>query len=145
MNETVKYTCEDHARRSKQRKEVLKNFPEVTAENITQFPSLYKGGLVNNSSAVKIKQGVSQFSRESKVTGAIAGLNAGEVSEIIEGEYGVYVIYVAKENNAEITEDNTFEVEKNQIKGTTQRIGGLLLDEYVTEKSDLSDNRKTLR
>ena len=37
------------------------------------------------------------------------------------------------------------EVEKNQIKGTTQRIGGLLLDEYVTEKSDLSDNRKTLR
>lgn len=144
-DETVKYTCEDHARRSKQRKEVLKNFPEVTAENITQFPSLYKGGLVNNSSAVKIKQGVSQFSRESKVTGAIAGLNAGEVSEIIEGEYGVYVIYVAKENNAEITEDNTFEVEKNQIKGTTQRIGGLLLDEYVTEKSDLSDNRKTLR
>ena len=100
---------------------------------------------MNNSSAVKIKQGVSQFSRESKVTGAIAGLNAGEVSEIIEGEYGVYVIYVTKANNAEITEDNTFEVEKNQLQGTTQRIGGLLLDEYVTEKSDLSDNRKTLR
>lgn len=144
-DETVKYQCESYVRKEKQKEIILKNLPEVTAQNIDQFPELYKGGLINKSNQVKVKEGIPNFSSEPKVMGAIAGLKEGQVSSALSGENGVYFVSVAEVNTAEVTEDNTLEVEKNQLKQSERRNSSLLLDEYVTEKSDLTDNRQILQ
>ena len=142
---SVKYGCEAQARKEKQKAKVLAAFPELTAETIQNFPTLYKGGLVNRESSINMKRGSSKFARESEVNGAIAGLSANQVSGKIEGEEGVYVVKVISENKAEVTDDTSFEIEKGQLQGAAQRNSNLLVDEYITEKSELTDNRKILR
>ena len=74
-----------------------------------------------------------------------AGLSKDKTSNIIEGEDGVYVVRVLNENSAKITENTTFDNEKNQLQYAAQRNGNLLVNEYITEKADLRDNRKILR
>lgn len=142
---SVKYACEAYARKEKQKAKILAAFPVLTAENFSSFPTLYSGGLVNRESAVNLKTGSSKTSREADVNGTISGLAVGNVSQKIEGEEGVYVVKILSENLAEVTENTTFDIEKGQLQGTAQRNSNLLVDEYITEKSDLTDNRKILR
>ena len=105
----------------------------------------YQAITITKESSVNLKKGSSQFSKESEVNGNIAGLSKDKTSNIIEGEDGVYVVRVLNENSAKITENTTFDIEKNQLQYAAQRNGNLLVDEYITEKSDLKDNRKILR
>ena len=92
-----------------------------------------------------MKKGSSKFSREHEVNGSIAGLSKNKTSKIIEGEEGVYIVKVINEYDAKITEDTSFDLEKSQLERDAARNGNLLVNEYITEKSDLTDNRKILR
>ena len=141
----VKFYCERHARNKKQKEAILAKLPEINNNNFDQFSSLYAGGKIKNELGLSNKKGSTSFGRESKVTGTIAGLNKGEISDIIEGEDGIYVIKVTSENNAEITEDTNLNVEKDKLKEEEDKNGNLLVEEFITEKSDLFDNRKVLR
>jgi parvulin-like peptidyl-prolyl isomerase len=91
------------------------------------------------------KKGSTSFGREAKVTGAIAGLNKGEISDAIEGEDGIYFIKVTQENNAEITEETNLDIEKNKLKENEVKNSNLLVEEFINEKCDLFDNRQILR
>lgn len=141
----VNFQAETYARKQKQKAKILESFPTLTAENIGQLPTLVKGGEVKTQTGVQVKSGVKEISGEPKVTGVIAGLGAGKVSDVIEGERGVYVVKVANESLATITEDTSFDLEKEQLKATVVRNSQLIVDEYVNDKSDLQDNRKILR
>ncbi len=141
----VKYVCEAHARKQKQKANILNNFPEINANNLQSLAEAYNALKVTKESSVNLKKGSSKFSRESEVNGNIAGLSKDKTSDIIEGEEGVYVVKVLNEYDAEITENTTFDLEKNQLRYAAQRNSNLLVDEYITEKADLTDNRKILR
>ncbi len=145
MNDpSVKYACEAYARKQKQKEKILASFPELNIENFENFENLYNGGLVNKESISNLKKGSSKMSREFDVNGTISGLSAGNVSTKIEGEEGIYVVKVLSEDLAELTEDTSFDIEKGQLQGAAQRNSNLLVDEYITDKSDLTDNRKIL-
>lgn len=144
-DQSVKYQCETYARKEKQKEIILKNFPSVTAENISEFPTLYKGGQVKVAQNVNVDRGISEFANEPKVKGAIAGLKAGTASEPIKGENGIYVVAVSNSKAAEITEDTNFDAEKNQLNGESRRNSSLVLDEYINEKAEVTDNRKVLQ
>ncbi len=141
----VNFQIERHARIQKQKAKILADFPTLTADNIGQLPTLVKGGEVKNQTGVQIKSGASATSGEPKVNGAIAGLGAGKVSDVIEGERGIYVVKVSNESLANITEDTSFDLEKDQLKASVVRNGQLIVDEYLNDKADLQDNRKILR
>ena len=141
----VKHVCETHARKEKQKANILNNFPELNENNLQSMADAYQAITITKESSVNLKKGSSQFSKESEVNGNIAGLSKDKTSNIIEGEDGVYVVRVLNENSAKITENTTFDIEKNQLQYAAQRNGNLLVDEYITEKSDLKDNRKILR
>ena len=141
----VKYVCETHARKEKQKATILNNFPELNENNLQSLADAYDAITITKESSVNLKKGSSQFSKESEVNGNIAGLSKDKTSNIIEGEDGVYVVRVLNENSAKITENTTFDNEKNQLQYAAQRNGNLLVNEYITEKADLRDNRKILR
>ena len=141
----VKYVCETHARKEKQKANILNNFPELNENNLQSLADAYDAITITKESSVNLKKGSSQFSKESEVNGNIAGLSKDKTSNIIEGEDGVYVVRVLNENSAKITENTTFDNEKNQLQYAAQRNGNLLVNEYITEKADLRDNRKILR
>ena len=142
---TVKFYSEKQARNKKQKDEILSKLPEVNLDNFDQFSSLYTGGQIKTESAVSHKRGSTSFGREAKVTGVIAGLKKGEISNIVEGEDGLYIVKVTAEDYAEITEDTNLDVEKEKLKSDELKNGNLLIDEFITEKADLLDNRKMLR
>ena len=104
----MKYVCEAHARKQKQKANILNNFPEITANNLQSLAEAYNALKVTKESAVNLKKGSSKFSRESEVNGNIAGLSKDKTSDIIEGEDGVYVVKVLNEYDAEITENTVF-------------------------------------
>ncbi len=141
----VRYVCEAHARKQKQKANILSNFPEIDENNLQSLADAYNALKVTKESSVNLKKGSSQFSRESEVNGNIAGLSKDKTSNIIEGEEGVYVVKVLNEYDAEITENTTFDLEKNQLRYDAQINTNLLVDEFITEKADLMDNRKILR
>ncbi len=144
-DQTVKFQCEAYARKQKQKAKILESFPVLTSANFSEFPSLVEGGQVATDAGINLKRGSSKFGREFEVNGTIEGLGIGQISDKIEGEEGVFVVTVTNENLVTVTEDTSLDLEKNQLKGSAQRNGNLLVDEYITEKSDLQDNRKILR
>lgn len=141
----VKFYCERHARNKKQREAILAELPVINDKNFDQFSSLYAGGKIKNEPGLNSKKGSTSFGRESKVTGTIAGLSKGEISDVIEGEDGIYVVKVTNESKAEFTEDTNLEIEKNKLKDDEAKNSNLLVDEFINEKSDLYDNRQVLR
>lgn len=141
----VKFYCERHARNKKQREAILAELPVINDKNFDQFSSLYAGGKIKNEPGLNSKKGSTSFGRESKVTGTIAGLRKGEISDVIEGEDGIYVVKVTNESKAEFTEDTNLEIEKNKLKDDEAKNSNLLVDEFINEKSDLYDNRQVLR
>ena len=141
----VKSVCEAYARKEKQKANILDNFPELNANNLQSLADAYDAITLTKESSVNLKRGSSKFSREFEVNGNIAGLSKDKTSDIIEGEEGVYVVKILNEYDAEITETTTFDKEKNQLKYAAQRNGNLLVTEYITEKADLTDNRKILK
>jgi peptidyl-prolyl cis-trans isomerase D len=141
----VKFYCERHARNKKQREAILAKLPVINDKNFDEFSSLYAGGKIKNERGLNLKKGSTSFGREAKVTGAIAGLNKGEISDAIEGEDGIYFIKVTQENNAEITEETNLDIEKNKLKENEVKNSNLLVEEFINEKCDLFDNRQILR
>ena len=141
----VKSVCEAYARKQKQKQNILANFPDLKANDIQSLSESYDALTINKESSVNLKKGSSKFSREYEVNGSIAGLSKNKTSKIIEGEEGVYIVKVINEYDAEITEDTSFDLEKTQLERDAVRNGNLLVNEYITEKSDLTDNRKILR
>lgn len=142
---TVQYTCEKFAREQKQQNILLQGLPQLTAANFSEFPTLVKGGLLEQANGVSLKTGIAKFSSESKLKGTIAGLDKEKVSGVIKGEFGLYFAMVTNQVMAEPTEDTDLSIEKDQLKAEAQRNGGLLIDEYFNQKSDVYDNRKILR
>jgi len=141
----VQSVCEAYARKEKQKANILNNLLELNAKSLQSLAEAYDGITVTKESSVNLKRGSSKFSREFEVNGNIAGLSRDKTSDIIEGEEGVYVVKIIKQYDAEITENTTFDIEKNQLQYAAQRNSNLLVNEYITEKSDLTDNRKILR
>ncbi len=141
----VKSVCESYARKQKQKQNILANFPDLKADNLQSLSEAYEIIKVNKESSVNLKKGSSKFSREHEVNGSIAGLSKNQTSKLIEGEDGFYIVKVINEYDAEITEDTSFELEKTQLGRDAARNGNLLVNEYITEKSDLTDNRRILR
>lgn len=144
-DQNVNFQVERHARIQKQKAKILETFPTLTADNVGQLPTLVKGGEFKTQNGVQVKTGAREVSGEPKVNGAIAGLSNGKVSDVIEGENGIYVVKVNNESLATITEDTSFDLEKDQIKASVVRNSQLIVDEFVNDKADLQDNRKILR
>ncbi len=141
----VKSVCEAYARKQKQKQNILANFPALKSDDIESLSKSYEAFTINKESSVNLKKGSSKFSREHEVNGSIAGLSKNKTSKIIEGEEGVYIVKVINEYDAKITEDTSFDLEKTQLERDAARNGNLLVNEYITEKSDLTDNRKIIR
>ena len=141
----VKTACEAHARKEKQKAKILSDFPELNAKNLQSLAQTNNAIKVIKETAVNLKSGSSEFSNEFEVIGNIAGLTKDKTSDLIKGEEGIYIVKIVKEHDAEITENTNFDLEKNQLQYTAQRNGNLLVDEYINDKSDLTDNRKILK
>lgn len=142
---SVKYQCEADARKKKQRAKLLESFPTVTAENISTFPDLMVNGKVTNSSGESIAKAGPSYSNEGKVIGAIAGLKKGEISEVIEGKDGLYVVYVSNVKSTEVTADTNFQIEKDKLKNDGSQASYRIVQEFIDEKLDVVDNRKVIQ
>ena len=142
---SVKYQCEAHARKKKQRAQLLASFPTITAENIAKFPELVKNGNVTNSSNESVAKPSATYSNEGKVIGTIAGLAQAKVSEVIEGDDGLYVVSVTKVSSTEITADTNLQIEKDKMKNDGAQTSYKVIQEFIDEKLDVVDNRKIVQ
>jgi hypothetical protein len=142
---SVKYQCEAHARKLKQRANLLASFPSITAENISKFPELVKNGNVTNSSNESVSKPSATYSNEGKVIGTIAGLAQEKISSVIEGEDGLYIVYVSKVSATEITEDTNLKIEKDKMKNDGAQTSYRVVQEFIEDKLDVVDNRKIIQ
>lgn len=141
----VKYQCESFARKRKQKESLKAKFPTLTAANFSTFPTLLAGGTVSNTTNESGANPKSAYSTEGKVIGAIQGLAEGKVSEVIEGENGLYVVYVSKNKVAEITEDTNLKTDKDKISKSSEQIGYSIVQELIDDKSEVVDNRRIIQ
>lgn len=141
----VKYQCEAFARKKKQRESLKAKFPELTAANFAKFPTLLSGGTINANTNEAATKANGAYSNEGKVMGAIEGLTEGQVSEIIEGENGLYAVYVSKANTADVTEDTNLQTEKDKLTSEGQQTSYRLVQELIDEKLEIEDNRKIIQ
>jgi parvulin-like peptidyl-prolyl isomerase len=141
----VKYQCEADARKKKQRVQLLASLPDVSTENISNFPNLVKNGQVTKSSNESISKSSPIYSNEGKVIGKIAGLEKGKISEVIEGKDGLYIVYVSNVVKTEVTEDTNYQIEKDKFKQDGEQSSYRIVQEFIDEKLDIVDNRKILQ
>ncbi len=142
---SIKYQCETHARKKKQRAQLLASLPSITVENISKFPELVKNGNVTNSSNESVAKPSATYSNEGKVIGTVAGLAQDKVSEVIEGEDGLYIVYVSKVSATEITADTNLQIEKDKMKNDGAQTSYRVVQEFIDDKLDIVDNRKIIQ
>ena len=142
---SIQYQCEAHARKKKQRTQLLSSLPSITADNILNFPKLVKNGNITKSSNESLSKPSSTYSNEGKVIGTIAGLEQEKISKVIEGEDGLYIVYVSKVSASEITEDTNLQIEKAKMKNDGAQKSYRVVQEFIDEKLDVVDNRKIIQ
>lgn len=143
--EETRFECEAYARKKKQKAAILDKLPTITTENIANFPDLIAAGLVSNSTDVAASKLNGELAQEGKLVGTLAGLQAGKISKVIEGENGIYVVYVEKVNEAKITEDTNLSTEKSAIEDASKNLSYSLVQEYLNDKLDVVDNRRIIQ
>jgi parvulin-like peptidyl-prolyl isomerase len=79
------------------------------------------------------------YGSEPKVIGMASGLAIGEMSEVIEGDRGVYVIYIASRNPAE--ELNSYQSEQIRVETGMSNAASAQVLESLKAAADIVDQR----
>jgi len=82
---------------------------------------------------------LSGYGSEPAVVGAASGLAAGQMSEVIVGERGVYVIYVASRNPS--ADLNDYASEQIRVESTLGNAASVQVLESLKASADIVDDR----
>jgi len=134
LNE-VKNEVTEEARKAKKAEEMSKKFKDALAKNKNDLnlAATSIGAMYTPLSGVSPNGAIPGLGMEPKFSGVMSGLKAGNVSEPINGAYGVYVILVSQIVPA--AKSNDYSMYKNQWKSQllgsiTQSIPAAIEDVY---------------
>ncbi len=79
------------------------------------------------------------------MSGIVSSLGEGEISKVICGTYGAYVILVNKSTEAAITEDSNFDIELAELNSKASSKLDYVIRELVLEKAEIEDKRYVIK
>lgn len=144
-NETVKGEIENKVKKQKKAAYIAEKLGELTAEQLAKISELFPGATRTSLNDVVVNDGVANLAHEGALTGAVAALGDGAVSNVIVGLDAAYYVKVNSSSKAEVTADSNFDIEKTALKERTNNYIDYLLQEIITDKIGMEDNRQVLQ
>ena len=124
---------------------VAEKLGTVNGNNFAQVTQTFPGAVVKAYQAVDLEKGVADYTYEGKLTGAIAALKEGDISSAVAGNDATYYVRAIKSTEAQLDENTNFDLEKGQLdQGVPNRVE-LAVQELISEKADIEDNRQNIR
>lgn len=142
-NEVIKGEIENKVRKLKKAEYIAEQLGDI--KDLAEVKSKFSGASITSDSAVVVANGAKDLSFENKLSGAIAALKQGEVSKVIAGADGAYVVKVKTSQNAPITEDTNFDLEKQMLTQAHSGVVNYIFQELIDEKAKVEDNRQAVQ
>lgn len=143
--EVVKGEIENKVKKLKKAEYVANKLKGIDVSDFNNILAIFPGASVTNNEGVVIKDGISNLSYEANLTGLIAGLSKGNVSNVISGADGAYLVKVTEEFPATYTEETNLDLEQASLNQDNTSKLDYFLQELITEKIAIEDNRQVLK
>ena len=141
---SVKPELEMKVKNLKKAEYIATKLGAIDAKKLMGIATLISGATTEVFPDVNLKNGVAKLAYESALTGAIGGVAKGKVSPLIQGLNAVYIVKVDSEKLATVNAKTNFDIEKQEINSKNNKFESLM-QELITEKANIEDNRKILQ
>ena len=141
----VKGAIEAIVRKQKKTEYIANKLGAINADDLNKITEIFPGSVVKQYEGVDLEKGIVDYAYEVQLTGAIAGLNTGQVSAAISGNDATFYVKAVKVDEAKMDENTSFDLESSQLSQGSQNKVELAIQELVTEKADIEDTRENLR
>jgi peptidyl-prolyl cis-trans isomerase D len=141
---SVKSELEMKVKNIKKAEYIANKLGAIDAKKLMSIATIFPGATVESFPDVNLKSGIVKLAYESTLNGAVAGLAKGKTSQLIAGFNATYIVKTDAENLAKVDAKTNFDLEKQEINSKNNKFE-LLMQELITEKANVTDNRKILQ
>lgn len=115
-----------------------------SADTFSSASGVFTGATVETFEDVNASNGISSYSFEKALTGAVAGVKEGRVSSWVEGSDAAYLVMATSASEPTIDENTNLEPEMQSLQNSGPRFDYLLF-EIINDKADIEDNREIIQ
>ena len=144
LDKALKGQIKRQLTKEKKFKYIQDKLANPSAETFTKASEVFTGATVESFTDVNGQNGIPSYSFEKALTGAVAGVEQGEVSSWVQGGDAAYLVMANEVSPAVIDENTNLEPEMNALSGESPRFDYLLF-EVINDKADIEDNRRIIQ
>ncbi|MFT6747135.1 MAG: peptidyl-prolyl cis-trans isomerase D [Glaciecola sp.] len=144
-DEEVKGEIREKVRKIKKAAYIAAELGEVNEATLTSVTTTFAGASVETTNDVTSGNGLPKLQYESNLTGVIASLKLGSISQVVTGLDAAYIVKVNTDVPATITKETNFDLESAQLNQQNGNKMEFVVQELIIEKADVDDNRNTLQ